>query len=224
MKYFKFLVLSLFFTSCVVLPKQAPLLSQELGNRISSLEQSHMSLLNSYFDQKREIINEFIEKTWLPEFTANFFSKPEIQKAWTEMIDSKDSQDRIDFMLSVGPQLQIVINEKRQELMKPLNDLEHGLEAAIREEYNTTRSINNTLTSFLVSASKVKENQQRYLDMLKITDDKIGKAIDKTDKVLENLVTQSEKILTVQEKAKAFSADVEEYKRKINEVKNEIKK
>jgi hypothetical protein len=93
----------------------------------------------------------------------------------------------------------------------------------IREEYNTARSINNTLTSFLTSASKVKENQQRYLDMLKITDDKITSAIDQTDKIIGDLLSQSEKVADAQNKVKEYTTKAEEYKEKLNALKDKIK-
>jgi hypothetical protein len=223
MKIFSQLFIAVLVSSCISIPKQAPQLSEELGNRINSLEKSHISLLNSYFEQKRKAVDEFIERTWLPEFASNFFSKPAISEAWNEIVESKDTKDRLDFLVAVGPQLQIVINEKRQELIAPLNDVERQLEQMIRDEYNTTRSINNTLTSFLTSASKVKENQQRYLDMLKITDDKITGAIDQTDRIIGDLLSQSEKVVDAQNKVKEYTAKAEEYKEKLNALKDKIK-
>jgi hypothetical protein len=223
MRIFSFFLVAIFLSSCIAIPKQAPQLSVELGNRISSLEKSHISLLGSYFEQKRKAVDEFIEQTWLPEFAGNFFNKPAIAEAWNEIVEQKNTRDRLDFIVAVGPQLQIVINEKRQELMTPLNGLERQLEQVIREEYNTARSVNNTLTSFLVSASKVRENQQRYLDMLNITDDKISNAIDETDKIVGKLLIQSEKIADAENKIKEYSSKVEEYKEKLNELKSKIK-
>jgi hypothetical protein len=223
MKIFSHLLIAILVSSCISIPKQAPELSEELGKRINSLERSHISLLNSYFEQKRKAVDEFIETTWLPEFAGNFFSKPAISEAWNEIVESKDTKDRLDFLVAVGPQLQVVINEKRQELIAPLNDVERQLEQMIREEYSTTRSINNTLTSFLVSAAKVKENQQRYLDMLKITDDKISGAIDQTDQIISDLLSQSEKIADAQNKVKEYTAKAEEYKEKLNALKDKIK-
>jgi hypothetical protein len=224
LKYCRLLVLSVLLTSCVVIPKQAPQLSEELGKQIGSLERSHISLLHSYFEQKRSNVDDFMENTWLPEFASNFFSKPELEDAWNEIVESKNKKDRLDFLVQVGPQLQIVINDKREELVKPLNDLERELEMVIREEYNLARSMNNTLTSFLVSAAKVKENQQRYLDMLKITDDKIADAIDQTDAVVSDLLGYAEKIAEAQDKAKAYATKADEYKKKLSELKDKIRK
>ena len=223
MKRLYFLFTSVVLSSCISIPKQAPELSEQLGKQISSLEKSHVSLLNSYFDQKRHAVDEFVDKVWLPEFAANFFKNPEISDAWNEIVNSKDTKDRLDFLVFVGPQLQEIINEKRQELTAPLNALERELESVIREEYTNARSMNNTLTSYLVSASKVKENQQRYLDMLKLTDDKISKAIDQTDSVIGNLVSEAEKVKDAVDKVEKYSSQADEYKKKLIELKDKIR-
>lgn len=204
-------------TSCVSIPKQAPELSVELGKKVSSLESSHINLLRSYFEQRRERVDEFVESTWLPLFAENFFTNPQIKAAWDQIVQSKDPKERLDFLLFVGPQLLEVINEKRRELIAPLDELERDLEAAIRNDYNLARSMNNSLTSFLESAVKVKEDQQRYLDMIGVTDEKVSKAIDDADEVLEDLVSKADKIEDYTDKA-------ESYKKKFKEIRDKIKK
>lgn len=219
MKYIVF-VIALVCCSCVSVPKQAPTLSEELGKRISAIEKSHTALLNSFFDEKRLKLDEFIENEWLPLFAKNFFENEQIEAAWLEIVESKNKKDRLDFLVMVGPQLQAVINDKRQELVAPLNELEHTLERMIREEYDMARSMNNTLTSYLHSASKVKENQQRYLNMLGITEEKITDAINQTESVVNRLVKGAEKVEQGKEKLDEKS---QEFKSKIEEIRNKIK-
>lgn len=218
-----FLVLTV-LTSCATIPSQAPQLSEELGSKLTSLEKSHLSLLHAYFDQKRAIVDEFINNVWVPEFTNTFFSNPDIQSAWNHIVTSKDTKERMDFFVFIGPQLQSVIDEKRQELVKPLNDLEQELESAIREEFNLARSANNTITSFLTTASKIDENRQRYMKMLNISEDKISSVIDETDQVLNNLVSKSEKALSKEAELKKYEEQADEYLKKIKELKSKISK
>ena len=47
----KLLLLAIIFgaISCISIPKQAPLLSEEIGVRIGSIEQSHLNLLHVVF-------------------------------------------------------------------------------------------------------------------------------------------------------------------------------
>ena len=211
------LTLALGASSCVSVPKQAPELSVELGKKVSSLETSHINLLKLYFQQRRQRVEEFIESTWLPLFAENFFTDPQIKAAWEQIIASKDPKERLEFLVFVGPQLLTVVSEKRRELMTPLDELERDLEAAIRNDYNLARSMNNSLTSFLESATKVKENQQRYLDMIGVTEEKVSDAIDEAGKVLEDLVSKAEKIEDYTDKA-------ESYKKKLKEIRYKVKK
>ena len=221
MKYFSF---ALILMSCASIPKHAPELSEELGKEINILEKSHLNLLHAYFEEKRAKVDEFIETSWLTQYATNFFSEPDIQDAWNEIVASDDKKERLDFVLAVAPELQAEINEKRKELITPLNDLEEAIEAALRDQYNYTRSINSSLTSFLSSAAKVQENQQRYLDMLKITDDKIGRAIDRTDEITEDLLKKSEKVVKAEQKVEDYKAKAEEYSEKLKALKDNLLK
>lgn len=208
--------------SCASIPPQAPQLSEELGNQIASLEKSHITLLHAYFDERRDRVDEFINKVWVPEFTNTFFSNPQIQDAWDHIVQSQDTQERMEFFIAVGPQLQDVINEKRSELIKPLDELEQEIEKAIREEYNLARSANNTLTSFLTTASKIDENRQRYLKMLNISDDKISSIINQTDDVLNKLVATGEKVQTQADNLDEYKQKAVEYLQKMKELKDKV--
>ena len=176
---------------CASIPSEAPELSVELGNRISAIESANITLLHRYFDQKRDDVDRFIEEEWVPEFAEQFFSNPKIAGVWDTIVSNNNKPDRLKFIVSTGPKLQEKINSKRLELIKPLDDLERRIEQKIRGEYTQARAINNTLTSFLYSASKVAENRNRYLEMVGVTDDQIGKAIDKTDHAVSDLLSKT---------------------------------
>ena len=85
-----------------------------------------------------------------------------------------------------------------------MDDLEKEIEYKIRNEYEVARSINNSITSFLYSASKVDENRSRYLKMLGITDEVIDSTLNKTDEVVNQLVTAGETVLSKEDKAKSY--------------------
>ena len=48
--------------------------------------------------------------------------------------------------------------------------------------------MNNSITSFLLSAAEVAENRNRYLEIAGVTDEKIGKLIDETDDAVSDLL------------------------------------
>ena len=206
----------LFFTHCVSIPKQAPELSDELGHQIRLIQDSHFILLDKYFEQKRNEIDAYINEIWVPTFSKNLFELEHIQTAWLHIVNSENDTDRVKFLTLVGPEIQKKINEKRGELVGPLNDLERAVKSKIAAEYNTAYSINNTLSSFLYSASKVTENRSRYLEKIGITDDKIESAIEGTSNIVSHLVKSGVK-------AEESESKIREYLEKINEIRNNLK-
>jgi len=198
------LILSFLFIGCVSIPPEAPKLSTELGKRINSIESANIKLLNKFFDQKRDDIDEFINEEWTPLFAKNIFSNSKISKIWDTIVKENKKQDRLTFLVKMGPKLQNKINEKRLELITPIDELESTIEKAIRTEYRQARVINNSITSLLVSASEVSENRDRYLGMLGATDNKIVNVIDKTDDFISKLLKKSKDAPSKVDKAQVF--------------------
>ncbi|SDK66369.1 hypothetical protein [Microbulbifer yueqingensis] len=181
----------LFISGCVSIPPEAPELSAELGKRISAIEKANITLLNRFFDQKRRDVDRFIEDEWTPAFAENVFSQPGVAAAWDHIVHTDNQHERLKFLTITGPKLQKKINQKRLELIQPLDELERRMEGQIREEYHQARSINSTLTSFLTSASEVAENRNRYLSMLDIEQSQLDNLLDQTDTVVSDLLRKA---------------------------------
>ncbi len=203
------------FSGCANIPSEAPTLSSELGKRIESLEEANIRLLNRFFEQKRKDIDTFIEHEWLPTFSNEFFRRPQIANAWNTVVRENDNKQRTKFLMKVGTSLQETINQKRLELIRPLDELERQIEHSLKNEYAQAKAINNSVTSFLLSASKVAENRDRLLAKAGVTEEEISKVIDKTDEIVTKLLDGAK---TVDEK----SAIAEEYVGKIRELKNSL--
>ena len=182
----------LFFVSCATIPPEAPELSAELGNRINAIQNSNLTLLHRFFDLKRTEVDRFIQIEWVPTFAEEIFSDPKMKKVWNTIVAENKPSDRLRFLITTGPKLQERINQKRIELIKPLDDIERRIEEEIRNEYAQARAINNSITSFLLSASKVEENRNRYLEMVGITDKKIGHTIDRVNDVVNDLLSSAQ--------------------------------
>lgn len=198
------LICGFFLVSCATIPSEAPELSTELGNKISSIEEAHINLLHRFFDEKRAQVDQFLSNEWVPIFAEEIFASPSIAATWDELVRSNNKEDRLKFLVKLGPNLQAKINEKRSEFMKPLDDSEKEIERKLRSNYNDARSINNTITSFLASASKVEENRKRYLDALGISDKKMVEAIDDVDSAVSALLGQAKTAEEKTEKAKIY--------------------
>jgi hypothetical protein len=199
LKLFYFLMVIWFcfmiFPACLSIPREAPELSAELGKRISAIEDSHISLLRIYMDERRSKVDEFIMIEWTPLFAKELFQEDIIRKTWSEVCASGTEEDRVRLMTLLGPKIQQRINKKRLELVKPLDDLERSIERRLRDEYTQAKAVNNSITSFLASAAKVAENRDRYLNMLGLKDQTISNTLDQTNKaVLELSNTVKDKV------------------------------
>lgn len=204
------LVSVLALAGCTSIPPEAPELSVELGKRISAIEESNITLLKRFFDQKRKEVDRFIEDEWVPEFANQFFSNDTISNAWDTIVRENDKNQRLMFLIKTGPKLQEKINEKRLELIQPLDALERRIERKIRKEYTQARAMNNSITSFLLSASEVAENRNRYLEMANITDESVGQLIDKTDDAVTDLLDNTRDVKDKVTRAEEFLGKVRE--------------
>lgn len=202
---------------CAFIPPEAPELSAQLGARVSALESAHIRLLQEFFLEKRRRIDDFIQQTWVPVFAQEFFGDARVDEVWQQVVQSQDPKERLKFITLVGPKLQEKINRKRIELIQPLDELETTLKNKLKFEYDQVRAINNTLTAFLQSASKVEENRKRYLDMIGITDKEVDKFVNETDQAVSELVGASRNI---EDRIK----NAEKYREKIKEILDKLRK
>lgn len=195
---------------CATIPKEAPDLSVALGQRMREIEVSHVALLGAYFDEKRAAVDRYIDQVWLTRFSEEVMKEPAVASLWTQVCREGSDRDRLEFMRRLGPRIQRKINEQRQSMIEPLDELERAIAARIAGEYEQARAINNTLTSFLTSASEVDANRQRYLDRVGMTDEKIGKVIDDIDEAVDGLTEGLDKADTAAKKADEFRQKIKE--------------
>ena len=151
----------------------------------------------------------------MPEFANQFFAEPAIANVWDQVVASGNKQDRLKFILKTSPKLQQKINQKRVELIQPLEVLEQRIETKLTADYAQAKAINNSITGFLLSASKVVENRDRYLEMVGVTSDEITQFIDTMDVIVGDLLKTSQNI-------EGKVAKGEKYLRKINELRSSI--
>ena len=172
-------------------------------------------MLHRYFDRKKQDIDEFIQHEWVPEFANQFFAEPAIARVWDQVVASDNKPDRLKFILKTSPKLQQTINQKRAELIQPLEILEQRIEAKLTADFAQAKAINNSITGFLLSASKVVENRDRYLEMVGVSSDEVTQLIDSTDAIVADLLQSSHEI-------EGKVAKGEKHLQKINALRNSI--
>ncbi len=105
---------------CVSIPREAPELSVTLGQRIAAIGDANITLLHRYFDLKRSGVDRFIQDVWVPRFAQKVFTNSNVEREWQEIVASRDTQRRLEFILNAAPALQREINRKRVDLIRPL--------------------------------------------------------------------------------------------------------
>lgn len=222
MKIIKFLLPTLCFglLSCASIPKEAPLLSEQLGKEISEIESSHLRLVESFFELKRKNVRDYLEQVWLPMYAETFFGNPNIKQMWEQVSSEGSETGRLMFLLNTAPELQADINRQYQNSVEDLDRLERELKKALQEKYLNARSINNTLTSFLVSASEVDQNRQRYFNMAGFTQDKIGAVIEQTDLITSNFL---QKAVDADKNLEGVEENLQEYGKKLKSLIQNLK-
>jgi hypothetical protein len=202
---------------CATIPKEAPELSAALGQRISALEESHLQLLGAFFNEKRAAVDRFIEDVWISTYSEEVIKEPGIRTLWDRVCREGTPQDRLEFLRRVGTKIQLRINEQRQGMVEPLDQLERTIGERLRSEYDQARSLNNTLTSFLSSASEVEANRNRYLEMLGIRSPELEEALDEADQAVGTLTRGAERVEDAAKDAEAFRKRMEEIQTKLRE-------
>jgi len=156
--------------ACVSVPKESVELSKNLGMSIEETQRTHLTLLKSFFDAKRDKVNLYVNEVWLPEFSNQLYNIPAVQNEWDRICTSGSSQERREFVVNMGIKIQERVNKKRTELITPLDEAEGLLEDELLLHYHQLQVSNTILTNYLASAAKVKNTQVEILNALGVNE------------------------------------------------------
>ncbi len=167
---------------CVSIPKEAPLLSAELGGRIQQTRGLHQRLVRVYMDERRAAVDRFLISEWLPEFGRAFVTNPKIAEAWTRAAGD-DVPARVEFISRISPPVQAALAAKRAELVRPLDEIETAAVRRLEDHYNEMLAMNAALTGLLSAEAKLTETEDRIRTALKVKGD-LEPFLDKADEVV----------------------------------------
>lgn len=206
-------ILVLGFVGCTSIPKEAPILSSELGKRIKDTQETNEILIRSYFTLKKSLMEEYLYKEYLPYIANDFFTDSDMEKIWLKVVSNGNKEERMEYILYLAPKLQKKINDKRTELIAPLDDLENTLLQRIKEEYNSMYLINDSLTNYLEVSYKNELTKQSLIERVGINQNKISDIIKSIDDASSDVIGSS-KLLP--EKIESFKNKIENIKKGVN--------
>lgn len=204
--------LFLLLAGCVTVPQEAPVLSRQLQQQLSSLEQAHLALLDRFFAAKREQVEQFIEHSWAPAFTRNFLANEQIAAQWEQAGQNADPAAMQNFLTAIGPTIQGKIAAKRRQLTQPLDEVEQQLRQELQLSYIQARQINSDLTGLLESAARASQQQQhaeqRVEQLLNIDRSRLNAGIGQVDQALSLLLGTSDAVSGQVEQTEAYIASL----------------
>lgn len=190
------IAVSIVFYGCATIPKETVELSYAIGQDIDAVHESYTNLIHQHFENLRNQTNDFIDKKWTPTYLGNFIKKG-------KLIPLAQDPDPVKAFDGVSTWVEIAIKaieEKKKDLILPINDDEQNLLKSVDEAFARLARANAAITAQLNSMRKVQEVQDDALKALSIKDlrDQINSqlisASNKAESAIE-LVAKAEKII-----------------------------
>jgi len=183
-------LVALSFVSCASLPRATIDMSMLLDKQISALEQSHIKLIDKYFEQKQYYALSFLDEEWYPKYLENFFGNKDAEEIWDEIINNADKKERISDLQMIVAIIQTEYMTMRDSLLLPLEETHRELRTVVKEEYNTARTMNNAVLNNISSVNEIQEARKEYLSKL-VNVDSIENTIniyfEEADKILNEV-------------------------------------
>jgi hypothetical protein len=170
-------------SSCANVPPEAVQLSNELTTMIRTAEASHLALLDHFIAERKNRVDDFLEKTWIPKFLETGAKDAKI----TDLIGAEqDKVKKEELLKEFNSDVAVQINKRRASLMNAVDEIGSSLRESITLLYADMLTVNQALTAHLQSSAKVTEARKELFDKLKIDPskllplDKISNILDKT--------------------------------------------
>jgi hypothetical protein len=173
----------IFLEGCATIPQETIELSYIIEENIVALKTSYILLVNTHFDLLEKIRIGYLEEEWIPAFIDSWVNDGRlIDMASGKVIWSPEHNDFIQPERGLERQGMLTsttfwsiaateqIEEKRKELINPLEDQRKGLLRIIEDGFDRLLRGNIAITAHLNSIQKVKEFQNNVFDSLKAGD------------------------------------------------------
>jgi len=177
-------------SSCAVLPKATLEMSVLMDNQITALEQSHLHLVNLYFDRREKSALDFLNNEWYPFYLNNFLEQETVVTIWNQSLSDSKTVDRVTKMKLITQVTQEAYMQMRDSILEPLTSGRKSMIELIEDEYRKTRAMNSAITNNVASVNEIQEKRNELLSKIVNRDElngKIDDALLKADSVLNKI-------------------------------------
>jgi hypothetical protein len=208
------------FTACASVPKESVELSTTVGRDVTTVYKSHRELAKLLFGRMRQDVNRFVDNVYSPYQIRSAMENDYKNAKSPQESDRKasiilainnafkpEASDKLQRQVfeSMGAMVSIIqadIEDKRKELLKPLDAQEALVLANIDRNYSQIIYANSIVTGYLASVVKVHDAQNEALTA-------IGADANLSDVVGKKLATASDTVKSIVQKAEKAEATTE---------------
>ena len=149
-------------TGCASVPEETVTLSMTVGRDIQQLHSGYRETIRFSFAQMRKAGLTVIDNVWTPAYLKSFVATGQLAEA------AKNGQtERIEYWARLAIE---AIDEKRRKFVEPLQQREAALITEVDAAFDRVINANAAVTANLNSVLKVRDLQDRVVDLLGLTD------------------------------------------------------
>lgn len=172
---------------CAEVPKEAVTLSVTVGSDLEELRRSHLAAVTTLFDRTKRDVNRFIDTVYKPALIKRFFEQPLMGNQdpiaiLRAELARDDAGDTLAIMEIIVEEVTDQIEEKRQELLAPIEEQERATLTAVNDAYANVLAGHAVVTAHLSSVRQVQEAQDQFLGDIGLADLR-GRINETTDSV-----------------------------------------
>lgn len=154
-------------TACVHLPRETVTLSEQLSGKIAESKRSHFDLIDAYIEEKNKAAETLLLYVIVPDFINRFLKRPNVAKAIDKKFcHSNGEMDRALTMQKLVSSISRQIDEERNILFGAIRKVERNLKTKLRDHYNLTERMNQTVTANLRSVVKGQDLEKSIRDAI----------------------------------------------------------
>lgn len=142
-------------------PAEVVELSTTVGDDLKALHLSYRALVTTHFDSLRAQTDSFIKDRWLPVFIDDFIKRGNLVQI-VQTAQSGQAGPQVNDWVTVAMETAM---EKRDQLMKPINEEEKKLLGMVDNSFTLLTRANAEISSHLKSRSRKKNLLEEALNM-----------------------------------------------------------
>jgi len=160
------------------------------------------------YNKLKDDVNRFVDDVYSP-FVIHYVLKDELERykqgdtslfsfieAAAKIEGKAETEKALDEMVDFQTAARDQIEQKRNELLIPLENQESEILSAIDQAYENAIYANSTITGYLKSVRKIKETQQEALSLVGLSgaDTVVINTILKLDKLVNQAIKEGKEI------------------------------